>query len=162
MDAVNELRRILDRESVVVELVLFRLKAMELLLSAGEHRFLNDAAEELDQAVDRLEALETMRGLSVEELAQALGMPVEECALTDVLRLADERQRGELVTSQVRLSGLLRELEGQTALARDLALARVAAVRAALERLSRVPGSRYGRDGIVPGRGGNRSFDERL
>lgn len=162
MEAVNELIRILDREAVVAERALLRLKALELLLSADEHRFLSEAAREVDETVDRMGALETMRALGCEEIGQALGLEAGTCTLSDVLRMADDRQRGELLRAQSRLRALLAELERETALSRDLALARVALVRESLERLGGQPGARYGRDGIVRGPHTSGIVDERL
>lgn len=162
MEAVDELIRIMDREAVVFEHVLFRLKAIELLLASGEHRFLTEASEELDGAVDRIGALETMRALAAEEVAEALGLDAGECTLSDVLRVADDRQRGQLLRAQVRLKQVLAEVEAQGALGRDLALARVAEVRAAIERLSGDRGARYGQDGIVQAPRPASSFDEKL
>lgn len=163
MEAVDELIRILDREAVVYEHVLFRLKAVELLLAAGEGRFLPDAAEELDEAIDRIGALETMRALAAEEIGETLGLEPGTCTLSDALRLADDRQRGHLLRAQVRLRELIGEVEQQAALDRDLALARVAEVRAAIERLSGVRGARYGQDGIVSGpRPFLSGYDEKL
>lgn len=164
MEALNELIRILDREAVVADHVLFRLKGLELLLAAGEHRFLPDASEELDEAIDRMGALETMRALASDEVGEALGLEPGTCTLSDVLRVADDRQRANLLRAQVRLRGLLAEMDELAALDRDLALARVAEVRAAIERLVGVRGARYGRDGIVaPSRGpASGTFDEKL
>jgi hypothetical protein len=162
-DAVAELIRILDREAVVMERVLFRLKGIELLVAATEHRFLADAAKELDDAVEQLGALEGMRAMVAGGLAEALGAEAGSITLSDALRLADDRQRGDLVRLQVRLRELAGELEAQSALDRDLTLARVAQVRAALERLRDAPADRYGQDGLIQAAPTTRAeFDERF
>lgn len=162
-DAVAELIRILDREAVVMERVLFRLKGIELLVASSEHRFLAAAAKELDAAVEQLGALEGMRAMVAGGLAEALGAEAGAVTLSDALRLADDRQRGDLLRLQLRLRGLAEELEAQGQLDRDLTLARVAQVRAALERVRGAPADRYGQDGLIqaaPSRRGE--FDERL
>lgn len=162
-DAVAELIRILDREAVVMERVLFRLKGVELLVAANEHRFLADAAKELDEAVEQLGALEGMRAMVAGGLAEALGAEAGSITLSDALRLADDRQRGNLVRLQLRLRELAEELEAQSQLDRDLTLARVAQVRAALERVRGAPADRYGQDGLIQAAPTQRTeFDERL
>lgn len=162
MEALDDLIRVLDREAVVIEHVLFRLKALELLLAADEHRFLALAAEELEDAAERAGTLEAMRALAAEESAEGLGVDPGEINLSEILRVADERQRGDLVRAQLRLRGLLAELEEQANLDRDLALARIAKVRATIERLSGTPGSRYGQDGITRRSRAGGAVDERL
>lgn len=161
-DAVRELITILDREAVAMERVLFRLKGVEVLVAADEHRFLNDAAEELDTAVEGVAALEAMRAMVAGGLADALGAEAGAVTLTDAMRLADDRQRGELLRLQLRLKALHDELDAATQLARDLTLARVAQVRAALERLRGAPADRYGQDGLIQPGHARAEFDRRL
>ena len=162
-DAVAELIQILDREAVVLERVLFRLKGIELLVASNEHRFLADAAKELDETVEQLGALEGMRAMVAGGLAEALGAEAGAVTLSDALRLADDGQRGELLRLQLRLRGLAEELEVQGQLDRDLTLARVAQVRAALERVRGAPADRYGQDGLIQAAPSTRrEFDERL
>lgn len=162
-DAVAELIRILDREAVVMERVLFRLKGIELLVAVDEHRFLSDAAKELDEAVEQLGALEAMRAMVAGGLAEALGSEAGAVTLADAMRLADDRQRGDLLRLQLRLRGLNEEMDAQAQLARDLSLARVAQLRAALERLRGARSDRYGQDGLIQTASSSRvEFDERL
>jgi hypothetical protein len=162
VDAVNELLRILDREAVVIEHVLFRLKAVELLLAADEHRFLAQSADELTEAVERLGALEALRAVAAERVGEAVGAAPGEVVLSDALRLADDAQRAGLLRAQLRLRGLLDELEAQAALDKDFALGRIAQVRAALERLSGAPASRYGQDGMTERMRPPSAFDQKL
>jgi hypothetical protein len=162
-DAVAELIRILDREAVVLERVLFRLKGIELLVAVDEHRFLSDAAKELDEAVEQLGALEAMRAMVAGGLAEALGSEAGAVTVRDAMRLADDRQRGDLLRLQLRLRELNEEMDAQAHLARDLSLARVAQIRAALERLRGAPSDRYGQDGLIQTASPSRvEFDERL
>jgi hypothetical protein len=162
-DAVEELVRILDRAAVLMERVLFRLKGIEVLAASDEHRFLAEASRELNEALEQLGSQEAMRAMVAGALAAALGMEPGAVTMSDVMSLADDRQRGELLRLQLRLRELHEEMDAQAQLDRDLSLARVAQIRAALERLRGAPADRYGQDGLTQSSPrGRTEFDERF
>lgn len=159
---MRELIRILEREAALIEHVLYRLKSLQLLVSADEHRFLGQSAEELHEAAEELGALDAVRALLVEDLKGRHGLP-EDANLGDLADAAGGEDRGLLHALRRRLLGLTSQLEAEAASSRSLTLSRVAEVRKLLERVAGNPGARYGTDGIVaPPSQPSRSIDRRL
>jgi hypothetical protein len=123
VDVSDELIELLRREIVAMELVEARLRALELLAAADEHRFLTVALDELDVAAERLAALEVGRTLSV----MSTGFTPDVTAS----RLADSLQGEEGERLRAVVEGLRVAAERLT-LARDRARAVVAGGREAI------------------------------
>ena len=86
---VDQLVTLLQRQLAAMELVEARLRTLELLLAADEQRFVAAALDELEDASERLAALELGRALVLD----AAGFPSEArgddlVAATDETRLA--------------------------------------------------------------------------
>ncbi|MEX2222009.1 MAG: flagellar export chaperone FlgN [Candidatus Rokuibacteriota bacterium] len=159
---MRELIRILEREAGLIEHVLFRLKSVQLLVSADEHRFLGQGSEELHEAAEELGALDAMRALLVEDIKSKHGLP-ENATIQDLTAVAAAEDRDALRTLRRRLLDLSAQLEAEAASSRVLTLARVAELRKLLERVAGNPGARYGTDGIVaPPSEPSRTVDRRL
>jgi hypothetical protein len=117
---IAELHEVLARQRDAAETLEARLRAIELLLAAGEPRFLPLAVDEANDAAERLAALELTRVLtlssigapadvSAREVADAAGgeTAVSFAAVVEELRSAvarvtvrRERVRGLLVSAQ--------------------------------------------------------------
>ncbi|MFA9446396.1 hypothetical protein [Egicoccus sp. AB-alg6-2] len=81
----DQLVSLLQRQVAALDAVESRLRALELLLAADEQRFLGEAMHELEQASERLAALELGRalvlssaGLSVDAAASELEADIDE------------------------------------------------------------------------------------
>ncbi|MFA9430950.1 hypothetical protein [Egicoccus sp. AB-alg2] len=81
----DQLVSLLQRQVAALEAVESRLRALELLVVADEQRFVARAMDELEQAAERLAALELGRAL----VLSSAGLPVD-AAATDLVTAADE------------------------------------------------------------------------
>ena len=61
---IEELAQLLERQTAAIETLEARLRAMELVVAAEEHRFVSIALEELETASEQLAALELTRTLA--------------------------------------------------------------------------------------------------
>lgn len=71
---MEDLARVLTREQVLVELLVFKLVTMRQMLLNGETRFLAWAGEEVERAAETVRAAELERAMVAEEVAAARGM----------------------------------------------------------------------------------------
>lgn len=71
---MEALARLLTRERVLVELLVFKLVELKGLLLAGETRFLGWASEEVDRATETVRLAELERGILVADLAAERGL----------------------------------------------------------------------------------------
>src|SRR3954452_3036011 len=71
--ATEELARLLSRERLLLELLLFKLVTLRQLLASGEVRFLSWASDEIERAIEKVRKAELARALAVSELAAATG-----------------------------------------------------------------------------------------
>jgi hypothetical protein len=72
---ITELSSVLWREREVMHLVLFKLTAERLVVSAAETRWLADANRELEGALEQLHNIEVLRAIESDALAEQLGLP---------------------------------------------------------------------------------------
>jgi hypothetical protein len=88
---IDELVELLHRQASAAEVVAARTRALELVVAAGERRFLGIAVDELEVAVERLSGLELARSLSV----VSAGLPADLRAddLLEQVRDPEERER---------------------------------------------------------------------
>lgn len=82
----DQLVSLLQRQITALEAVECRLRALELLLAADEQRFVATAMAELEQASERLAALELGRAL----VLSAAGLPVDVAATELESRVDDD------------------------------------------------------------------------
>ena len=61
---IEELAQLLERQTAAIQTLEARLRAMELVVAAEEHRFVAIALEELETASEQLAALELTRTLA--------------------------------------------------------------------------------------------------
>ena len=84
---IDDLTLVVGRQCDAAEVLEARLRALELLLHAGEQRFLAMAVDEVEDASERLAALELTRSLAM----AAIGAPDDLTASDVVAAVADER-----------------------------------------------------------------------
>jgi hypothetical protein len=87
---IAELHEVLTHQRDAAARLEARLRAVELLLAAGEPRFLALAVDEANDAAERLAALEITRALTL----AAAGAPAEVTASEIVASVGDERAAG--------------------------------------------------------------------
>ncbi|MCW2600985.1 MAG: hypothetical protein JWM02_2814 [Frankiales bacterium] len=91
---MEALARLLTRERLLVELLVFKLVEMRQLLVAGETRFLGWAAEEVERATTSVRAAELDRAVLVTSLGDTRGL--DEPTLGDLVADAPEPWRSLL------------------------------------------------------------------
>jgi hypothetical protein len=88
---MEALARLLGRERLLVELLVFKLVELRQLLLAGETRFLDWAAEEVERATSSVRLTEIERSVLVAGLGEARGL--DEPTLTELVADAPEPWR---------------------------------------------------------------------
>ncbi|HET7488079.1 MAG TPA: flagellar export chaperone FlgN [Acidimicrobiales bacterium] len=70
---LEELSNILWQERQLLELLLFKLETEQLLLAAGNTRWLGNATHEVEVVLEELRSFEVLRATGVQEIGQRLG-----------------------------------------------------------------------------------------
>ena len=134
--ATEELARLLSRERLLLELLLFKLVTLRQLLTGGEARFLNWASDELERAIDKVRKAELARALAVSELAAATGRDELDCSLPALAENSPEPWRSIFSDHKQGFARLSAEITDALSATRRLAASGSAAVTAMLERLA--------------------------
>jgi hypothetical protein len=71
---LSEVSNILWRERQLLQLLLFKLKTEQLMLTSGESRFLADATREVEMVINELKESEILRAVAVDGLAVEMGL----------------------------------------------------------------------------------------
>lgn len=71
---LSEVSHVLWRQRALIETLLYRLEVQQLLLSAGQDRWVAKAADEVENALADIREQELVRAAVVERSAQALGL----------------------------------------------------------------------------------------
>src|SRR5688572_28502822 len=71
---LSEVSNILWRERQLLQLLLFKLKTEQLILTSGETRFLADATREVEMVINELKESELLRAVAVDGLAAEMGL----------------------------------------------------------------------------------------
>jgi hypothetical protein len=102
MPVLDELVELLDRQTAAVTALEGRLRALELVVAAGEQRFVTLALDELERASEQLAGLELTRVLA---LATA-GLPADVTAsdLTATFAQREDATRLHDATEELRVS----------------------------------------------------------
>lgn len=133
MDVVAGL---LNRERVLLELLVFKLVELRQLLQCGETRFLGWAAEEVERATASVRSAELERAVLVASLADERGVDEEALSLAELAATADEPWRSIFDDHRSALRALAAEAEELLGANRRLARSGGKAVADTLERLS--------------------------
>jgi hypothetical protein len=155
---MEELAGLLNRERLLLELLLFKLVALRQLLIAGEVRFLPWASEEVDRATEKVREAELRRSVAVEGVVVAaagnqpghvLGSTSPSAVtLRTLAESAAEPWRTIFTEHRRALLELASDLEDAVSATRRLAATAGAAVSATLDRLT---GSVPSGDTALPG-----------
>ncbi len=70
-----EVSTILWRERQLLELLVFKLDAQQLLIGSGRDRWLTHASDELQLVMEELQHVELLRAMEVDSVASSLGLP---------------------------------------------------------------------------------------
>ena len=131
---IEDFMELLNRQTASAELLEARLRALELIVAAGEYRFLSLALEEVEAASEQMSGLELSRALVLSSAgfdedataSQVLDtLPKDEAerqVLTEqiddlrqaMLRLGDARARTDVATRQAIRDSQHREKVAQT------------------------------------------------
>src|SRR3954462_5245695 len=136
---MEKLAGLLNRERVLLELLLFKLVSLRQLLVAGQVRFLPWAAEEVDRATTKVREIELRRTLAGEQLDESFGSPADPITLRVLAEQSPEPWRTIFAEHHKALFELASDLEEAAGAARRLAGAGGAAVTAPLAGLPGAP-----------------------
>jgi hypothetical protein len=134
------LANVLWQEREALELLLFRLTTQQLILGAGDLRWIAAADADVASALEQLREFEVLRAIEVQSLTAALGVPDE----TSLRALADDAPEpwGLLLTEHREALGqLTAEITAAAEQSRQLVRAGADAVR---ETLALVTGAAAG------------------
>jgi hypothetical protein len=131
------LTALLWREREVLDLLLFKLTAQQLILRAGELRWLAAADREVASALQRLREFDVLRALEAHDLVRSLGVP-EETSLRELAESAPEPWAGLLLDHRQALRELAAQIAATTETNRRLLRA---GADAAGETLTQVAGA---------------------
>lgn len=133
---MDELATLLNRERLLLELLVFKLVELRQLLLIGEGRFLGWAAEEVERAAQSLHEAELQRGLLVAQLNHARGLEPDALSLRQLAQSSPEPWRTIFEDHRNAFLRLTDELENDLRATRQLAQSGHAAVSEALDRLA--------------------------
>jgi hypothetical protein len=134
--ATEELARLLSRERLLLELLLFKLVTLRQLLASGEVRFMSWASDEVERAIEKVRKAELARALAVSELAAATGRSEADFTLARLIETAPEPWTSIFADHRQGFSRLTAEINEALAATRRLASAGAGAVTDMLDRLS--------------------------
>ncbi len=131
---MEALARLLTRERVLVELLVFKLVELKGLLLAGETRFLGWASEEVEKATENVRLAEIERAVLVAEIGRARG--IDEPSLSEIVADAPVPWNGLLTDLQEQLLRHAHESASLLQVTRRLADAGRRSISETLESLS--------------------------
>lgn len=107
----NELSMQLWRERELLEMLLFKLDEQQLLLAAGRSHWIQFAAREIDQVLDRLRSAGLNRTVEVSAVAEEWGAP-EGATIRQLIEVAPEGAWRDVFSDHLRaLTRLTAEVE---------------------------------------------------
>jgi len=131
-----EVSTMLWRERDALQLLLFKLIEEQLIVSSGRTRWLPQANEEIELALEQLRGTEVLRAAETDAIAEELGLP-SPATLTQLEAAADEPWATLYGEHRRALLALIAEVEQVTAENRKLLSAGARAVRETLLSVSR-------------------------
>ncbi len=154
-----EVSTMLWRERDALQLLLFKLVSEQLIVGSGRTRWLAQANEEIEFALEQLRGTEVLRSAETDALAEQLGLAVP--VTLAQLEAAAEEPWGTLYGEHRRaLLELMAEIEQVTAENRRLLTAGARAVRETLLSVSETVGTYDNRGSATAVTSGPRFMDE--
>ena len=132
---MDTLASLLGRERLLLELLTFKLVELRQLLAAGETRFLDWAADEVDRALTGMRGVELERAVILSSTLTESGLD-DDASLRELIALAEEPWSTILGEHRDTMVELTAEVEEELAACRHLARSGVGAVAETLERMS--------------------------
>lgn len=139
MDNLAQLSALLQRERLLLELLVFKLTELGHLLAAGDPRFLGWAAEEVERAVEAVRLTELERAVHVAALPGSSAAADEAALLTELARHAPEPWATQFDAHRRALTALADEVAECLRTTRRLAEAGTGVVDALLDRVGGAP-----------------------
>lgn len=139
-DAFAGLSALLWHEREVLELLLFKLTAQQLILRAGELRWVAASDAEVRAALQRLREFDVLRALETQALARALGVS-EDASLREVAQVAPEPWASLLADHRQALQELTAQVAATTETNRRLLESGAAAARETLAAVGALAGT---------------------
>jgi hypothetical protein len=127
----SEVSTLLWRERDALQLLLFKLVEEQLIVSAGQTRWLAQANNEIEAALDQLRGTEVLRAAEVDSIADDLGLSVPP-TLAELEELAPQPWATLFADHRQALLQLVDEVERATGDNRTLLAAGARAVRQTL------------------------------
>jgi len=132
---MESLAALLQRERLLLELLVFKIKELRHLLADGDARFLGWASEEVERAVEAVRLVELERAVLVQDLAGGAGVSEEAQVLRRLAETAPEPWGQVLTEHRLALQALAAEVADGLADARRLAQTGTTAVADLLNRV---------------------------
>jgi hypothetical protein len=133
--AFGALTDVLWRERELLEGLLYKLTAQQMVLRSGENRWLARADAEVREAVEGLQDFEVLRAAEVDLLVRHYGLPAN-ASLRELAETAPEPWPAVLYDHREALRTLTFEIDAVAAHNRRLLQAGERATRAALDRIT--------------------------
>ncbi len=135
---------LLNREARLLERLIFKLTETELLVAAGESRFMGLILDEVDDVSSDLGGIEVARSMLVADLADALGLD-DDVSLQELIAYAPSDTSPLLIELRDRLSAAADELARVAASGSGTTEAQLERVNGTLARLEAhsIGGDRY-------------------
>ncbi|MCW2539551.1 MAG: hypothetical protein JWN95_1276 [Frankiales bacterium] len=131
----SEVSTLLWREREALQLLLFKLVEEQLIVSAGESRWLAPANDEVEIAIERLRGTEVLRAAEVEALTTSLGRPTP-LTLAELAEVSPEPWGMVLSDHRTEMLKLVAQIEQAADANRKLLAAGARAVRETLLSIS--------------------------
>ncbi len=145
-----DLTNLLWREREVLNLVLFKLIEEQLVVAAGQTRWLPDANRELESALDELRTTEVLRAVESDALTDRLGLGPD-ATLAEIAEVAAEPWSAILREHREALLSLAGEVKDATEQNRRLLTAGAKLVRDTLHSITTSAGIYDARGTTAPG-----------
>jgi hypothetical protein len=154
-----EVSTMLWRERDALQLLLFKLIEEQLIVSSGRARWLPQANEEIEFALEQLRGTEVLRAAETDAVAEELGLP-SPATLSQLEAAADEPWATLYGEHRRALLELIAEVEQVTAENRKLLAAGARAVRETLLSVSQTVRTYDSRGAAASGQSGPFLMDE--
>jgi hypothetical protein len=107
---VEKLSLVLWRERELLEALQYRLEVEQLVMAAGQTRWLANAARDVEAAVEELREMELLRAVAADEAAAAAGLEPNP-SLTSLIEAAEQPWRAILADHREAFARMSEEIE---------------------------------------------------
>ncbi|BEP14244.1 hypothetical protein acdb102_25550 [Acidothermaceae bacterium B102] len=144
----NLLSSQIERETGLMELLLFKLQQEHLMLAAGQDRWLHHATAEVNLVMEQLHQATATRTATSMSLSVDAGLPANATLgqLSQSAATSAPEWSSLLESQRQHLRDLLRQIEHVGRINREILASRLSVTRDALVMLGEAPAVGYGRD----------------